>query len=113
MSPVQSLCLVCLVSYFIARSSPQKSIGARREQVPLSMAIENGELRYECFPKHFRMGTARLKQDNETEEESKKRRINEESSSHVSRLSTLVTTDRLELRQSDSPSTVYWRYSGV
>ena len=52
---------VCLVSYFIAGTSPQKSIGARREQVPFSMAIENGELMHECFPKHLHMGTARLK----------------------------------------------------
>ena len=39
------------------------------------MAIENGELMHECFPKHLRMGTARLKSDNETEEESKKKRM--------------------------------------
>ena len=39
------------------------------------MAIENRELMYECFPKHLRMGTARLKSDNKTEEESKKRRM--------------------------------------
>ena len=29
-------------SYFIAGTSPQKSIGARKEQVPYSMGIENG-----------------------------------------------------------------------
>ena len=50
---------VCLVSYFIAGTSPQNSIGAGRERVPFSMAIENGELMHECFPKHLRMGTAR------------------------------------------------------
>ena len=44
------------------------------------MAIENGELKHECFPKHLRMGTARLKLDNETEEESKNRRMNVERS---------------------------------
>ena len=43
----------------IAGSSPQKSLSARREQVPFSMAIGNGELMHECFPKHPRMGTAR------------------------------------------------------
>ena len=43
----------------IAGSSPQKSLSARREQVPFSMAIGNGELMHECFPKHSRMGTAR------------------------------------------------------
>ena len=36
------------------------------------MAIGNGELLHECFPKHLRMGTARMKQDKETEEEGKK-----------------------------------------
>ena len=35
------------------------------------MAIGNGELMHECFPKHPRMGTARYKLDNETEEECK------------------------------------------
>ena len=29
------------------------------------MAIGNGELIQECFPKHSRMGTARMKQDEE------------------------------------------------
>ena len=52
---------VNLVSYFIARTSQQKSIGARREKVPFSMAIENEELVQEYFPKHLRMRTARLK----------------------------------------------------
>ena len=36
------------------------------------MAIGNVELVRECFPKHSRMGTARLKQDKETYEESKR-----------------------------------------
>ena len=54
--------MVCLFSLvLIAGTSPQKSIGARREQVPFSMTIENGELMHDCFPKHLRMGTARLK----------------------------------------------------
>ena len=35
---------------------------------------------HECFPKHPRMGTARYKLDNKTEEEGKKRRINVERS---------------------------------
>ena len=30
------------------------------------MAIGNGELMHECFPKHLRMGTARMKSDEET-----------------------------------------------
>ena len=37
------------------------SIGAGREQVPFNMLIENGELMQECFPKHLRMETTRLK----------------------------------------------------
>ena len=32
-----------------------------KKQVPFSMAIGNGELMHECFPKHLRMGTARMK----------------------------------------------------
>ena len=36
------------------------------------MAIGNGELMLECFPKHSRMGTAIMKLDNETDEEGKK-----------------------------------------
>ena len=47
-----NVCLfVCLFSLaLIVGTSPQKSIGARREQVPFSMAIGNGELMHECFP---------------------------------------------------------------
>ena len=37
------------------------------------MAIGNGELMHECFPKHSPMGTARMKEDKETYEEGKKR----------------------------------------
>ena len=33
----------------------------RREQVPFSMAIGNGELMHECSPKYLRMGTAIMK----------------------------------------------------
>ena len=39
------------------------------------MAIGNGELMYECFPKHSRMGTAR---DNETDGDTQKRGVNME-----------------------------------
>ena len=31
--------------------------------VPFSAAIEKVELMHECFPKHLRMGTARMKED--------------------------------------------------
>ena len=51
---------VCLFSLaLIAGTLPQKSISAQREQVPFSMAIGNGVLMHECFPKHPCMGTAR------------------------------------------------------
>ena len=38
------------------------------------MAIGNGELVHECFPKHSRMGTARMKYDKETDEDGKEKR---------------------------------------
>ena len=34
---------------------------AGKKQVPFSMAIGYMELMHECFPKHSRMGTARMK----------------------------------------------------
>ena len=40
-----------------------------KNKVPLSMAIGNVEFMYECFPKHSRLGTARMKKAKETEEE--------------------------------------------
>ena len=80
----------------------------RREQVPLSMAIENGVLMHECSPEHLRMGTARL---NKTMKQRKKVRRGEWmgkevprirkkellschliSSSHVSHLTNAVTS---------------------
>ena len=36
------------------------------------MAIGNGELMHECFPKHSHMGTTRMKEDKETDKEGKK-----------------------------------------
>ena len=54
----------------------------RNEEVPISMAIGNGELTHECVPKHSRMGTARLKQDNGTDEDDKKRAVSMEKSGH-------------------------------
>ena len=44
------------------------------------MAIGNWEFMHECFPKHSRMGTARMKKDKETDEEGKKRGVNMERS---------------------------------
>ena len=39
------------------------------------MAIEYWELMHECFPKYLRMGTARMKEDKETEEEDKQKGV--------------------------------------
>ena len=50
----------------------------RKEQVPFSMAIGNGELMHECFPKHSCMGTARMKEDKDTDEETQKRGLSME-----------------------------------
>ena len=49
-----------------------------KNQVPFSMAIENGQLMRECFPKHSRRGTARIKCDKETDEDNKKRGLSME-----------------------------------
>ena len=40
-----------------------------KKQVQFSMTIGNGELVHEGFPKHLRMGTARIKYDREREED--------------------------------------------
>ena len=51
------ICLIALsFQLFIAFTE-------RKKKVPFSMAIGNGELMHDCFPKYFRMGTARMKQD--------------------------------------------------
>ena len=44
------------------------------------MAIGNWELMHECFPKHSRMGTVRMKQEKETDKEGKKRGMSVERS---------------------------------
>ena len=44
------------------------------------MAIGNGDLMQECFPKHSRMRIARMKYDKETDEEGKKRGVSMERS---------------------------------
>ena len=50
----------------------------RKKEVPFSIAIGNGELMHECFPQHWRTGTARMKEANETDEEGKKRGVSME-----------------------------------
>ena len=44
------------------------------------MATGNVELVHACFPKHSRMGTARMNEDKETDEEGKKRCLSMERS---------------------------------
>ena len=44
----------------------------KRKQEPFRMAIGNLELMHECFPKHLRMGTARMKYDRERDEDKKR-----------------------------------------
>ena len=53
---------------------------SRKRKVPFSMAKGNGELMHECFPKHSRMGTARTKEDKETDEDDTKRGVSMERS---------------------------------
>ena len=42
------------------------------------MDIGNDEIMHECFPKHSRTGTARMKYDKETDEEGKNRGVSVE-----------------------------------
>ena len=50
----------------------------RNEEVPFSMAIGNWELVQECFAKHSRMGTERMTQDHEIDEDTQKRGVSME-----------------------------------
>ena len=43
------------------------SCAVGKKGVSFSMTIGNEELMHECFPKHLRMETARMKYDKETE----------------------------------------------
>ena len=52
----------------------------RKIKAPFIMAVGNGELMDECFPKNSLMETARTKSDKETDEEGKKRGVNMERS---------------------------------
>ena len=53
---------------------------SEKKQVPFRMAIGNGELLHECFPKHSRMGSASILEDKETDEEGKKKGVSIERS---------------------------------
>ena len=72
---IKHFTVILLLLFYSVSPTKTKSIpGDRRKQVPISMAVENGELMQECFHKHLRMGTARMKEDKETEEEDKEKR---------------------------------------
>ena len=91
---------VCLFSLvFDSRHVNTKEYWCPKRTSSIQYDYKNGELMHDCSPKHLRMGTARLKQDNETEEESKKMRMNVERStadtkkrSHVQSLCRVVTS---------------------
>ena len=60
----------------LALSSKTKSVpGQQRKQVPISVAIEKLELMDECFPKHLCTVTARMKENKETDEKDKRKRV--------------------------------------
>ena len=55
------------------------------------MAIGNGELMHECFPKHSRSGTAIIKYDNETDEDGQKRGVSIEKKVQRARIKEVTT----------------------
>ena len=57
-SSSNSSCRICLIAL---RFQLFLAFTERKKKVPFSMDIGNGELMHECFPKHLRMGTARMK----------------------------------------------------
>ena len=46
---------------------------AEKATIPFGMAIGNVELMHECFPKHSRIETARMKLDKETDKNERKK----------------------------------------
>ena len=67
-------CLIALHNYNKVDPKKAKEASAIIESVlydSSSMAIENAELMQECFLKLSHMGTARMKEDKETEEKGK------------------------------------------
>ena len=54
-------------------------VALSEKQVPFSLAIGN-ELMHQCFPKHSRMGTARMKYDKETDGDGQNRGVSMERS---------------------------------
>ena len=49
--------------------------GEKRKQVSFRMAIEKVKLMHEHFPKYLHMGTVGMKDDKETGEEAKQKRV--------------------------------------
>ena len=73
-------CSIVFLAYRTGFSLRTCSYTVGKMQVPFSMAVGNGELMHDCFPKHSCMGTAKLKYDKETDEECKKRGVRPERS---------------------------------
>ena len=73
--------IIIIVFSLIAHPNQNKGNPRRaRKLVPSSIAIKNGGIMHECFPKHLCMGTARMKEDKETEEKYKQNRVKMERS---------------------------------
>ena len=51
---------------------PEQGLFASRKNLSVNMAIGNGKLMHECFPKHMSMGTARMKEDGDRSRKAEK-----------------------------------------
>ena len=70
-----------LISFWnVKLRSQQELFRLTKKQEWFSMAIENVKLIHECFPTHLPMGTARMKEDKETDEKGKTRSMSMERS---------------------------------
>ena len=75
--------IILIVFSSTALPNQTKSIPVeRRNNVSLTMAIEKVELVQQCFSKHLRIGTARMKEYREIQEEEKQERVKMERSGH-------------------------------
>ena len=57
----QNTIFYIIVSFYRRLFDHFDHVVSRKKKVPFSMAIGNGELMQECFPKHSGMATARMK----------------------------------------------------
>ena len=68
-------------------SATATTISPPEKQVTFSLAMGNVKLMHECSPINFRMGTARMKEDNETEEVGEKSEYMERSTADMKKIS--------------------------